>query len=120
MENIKPKFDTLIDHIKEYIKNQIEIARLTAIEKGALGISSIISCFLLGFLFLFFIIFISITLAFVLSEIIGINYMGFLIVSVIYLTAALLLLWRREKWMIEPISNVFIKSVLKDNNKPND
>ncbi|HET6244737.1 MAG: phage holin family protein [Bacteroidetes bacterium] len=120
MEDIKPKLDTLVDHIRAYINNRIEIARLMAIEKGALVISNVVSTFVLGLLFLFFIIFISITIAFVLSLLIGINYIGFLIVSVIYLLAALLLLWRRDKWMIEPISNVFIRSVMQDNNKKHD
>lgn len=120
MENIKPKFESLVDHLKEYVHNKIELAKLMAIEKSATGISNAATYFLLAFLMLFFIIFISVTLAIGLSAWIGSSVIGFLIVALLYLFTALLLFWKREKWVIEPISNVFIKSVLKDYNPEND
>lgn len=120
MENIKPKFDLLVDHIKEYVNNRIEITRLIAIEKGTAGMSNAISWLVLAFLFLFFIVFISFTLAIVLSMLIGNGYSGFLIVSLLYLTAGLILFWKKEKWIIEPISNLFIKNIFKDYNNSND
>lgn len=120
MENIKPKFDLLVDHIKEYVNNRIEITRLIAIEKGAAGMSNAVSWLVLAFLFLFFIVFISFTLAIVLSMLIGNGYSGFLIVSLLYLTVGLILFWKKEKWIIEPISNLFIKNIFKDYNNSND
>jgi hypothetical protein len=116
MENIKEKYDALVDHVKEYVSNRIELAKLMAIEKSALGISNAATYFILAFLMLFFIIFISVTLAIGLSAWLGSGVLGFLIVALIYFFTALILFIKREKWVIEPISNIVIKSALKDYN----
>lgn len=119
MENIKEKYENLVDHIKDYIHNRIELAKLMAIEKGALGVSSVATYFILAFLLLFFIIFFSISLALGLSLLIGSSFIGFSIVTLLYLITALLLFYNKEKWIIEPISNVVIKNALKDYNAQN-
>jgi hypothetical protein len=119
MEDIKDKYGSLVSHIQDYVNNQIELTKLMAIEKGATGISNAVAYIVLAFLGLFFIIFFSISLAIGLSLLTGSNLIGFSIVTFIYLITALLLFFNKEKWMIEPISNVFIKNALKDYNNQN-
>jgi hypothetical protein len=119
MEDIKDKYSSLVDHVQDYINNQIELAKLMAIEKVAIGISNAVTFTVLAFLGLFFIIFFSITLAIGLSMLLGSYLMGFLIVTLLYLILALLLLFNKQKWMIEPISNKIIKNALEDYNNQN-
>ncbi|MBA3900443.1 MAG: phage holin family protein [Bacteroidetes bacterium] len=119
MEDIKEKYGSLLEHIQDYINNRVELVKLMAIEKGAFGISNAAAFFILAFLGLFFIIFLSITLAIGLSLLIGSSLIGFLIVTFIYLITAILLFYNKQKWMIEPISNTFIKNALQDYNNQN-
>jgi hypothetical protein len=119
MENIKEKYDNLVDHIKDYVNNRIELAKLMAIEKGATGVSNAAAYFIVGFLGLIVFIFFSITLALGIAELLGSGFAGFLAVTLLYLITALLLFFNRQKWVIEPISNVFIRSALKDYNDQN-
>jgi hypothetical protein len=119
MENIKEKYSSLVDHVQDYINNQIELAKLMAIEKVAVGISNAVTLTVIAFLGLFFIIFFSITLAIGLSLLVGSSLLGFLIVTLLYLFLALLLLFNKQKWMIEPISNKIIKNALEDYNNQN-
>jgi hypothetical protein len=116
MENIKDKYENLVDHIKDYVNNRIELAKLMAIEKGALGVSNAATYIMLAFLGIFFVIFFSITLAVGLGLLLGNMFLGFLIVTLIYLITAVLLFYNKQKWVIEPISNVVIKNALRDYN----
>ncbi len=119
MENIKNKIGSLVDRIEDYFNNHIEFTKLIAIEKGATGVSNAATFFILGFLGVIFIIFFSISLAIGLSMLLGSNLLGFLIVTFLYFIVILLLFYNREKWIIEPLSNVFIKNALKDYNDQN-
>ena len=109
---IKPSNNQhILDHIQAYVQNHIELAKLISLKKALGGISGVFAAIILVFFFLFFVIFASITIALVCSYLIGTAYSGFLIVTLLYLIVGVFLLWKNDKLIRQPISNLFIKQI---------
>lgn len=114
MEEEKNNFDNLFEDAKDYIEKKIELSKLQAIDKGSeiAGSATVGLLLLLFFTMVFF--FSSIALAFYLAEVTGKNYLGFLSVAGIYLVIAIIVYLARESWIHTPMTNLFIRKMLKE------
>lgn len=104
---------TLIDKSKDYIDTKIELTKLKTIDTSADILSTVvvlISILLAGFLF---VLFLSLSFAFMLGNILGAPQYGFLIVGGIYGVILLVIYIKRENWIKKPIANGLINKMLK-------
>jgi hypothetical protein len=98
------------DLVKEYIRIKLE----GLIDKGIDRVSTIVSS-LLGFIilvvsFLLFFLFATISLALFISEVLGKNYLGFIIISIFYLLIGIVS-WRFRGWIFKrPLAKVLQKT----------
>jgi hypothetical protein len=114
IENEKSNIDQLIDHAEEYIKTRQELSKLVAAEKTSVVASSVFSSLIIFAVFFFVIIFASIALAYGIAMYLGATVYGFLLVSVVYLIAGILLFVNRKNWLEQPMMNLMIKNFFKN------
>lgn len=107
---VTAKFNELKDHVKEYVQTRVDILTLTAADKGTKVVSNAVLYSILGFIGVFFFLFLNIGLALLLSDIIGNSYSGFLIISGFYLVLGIILFVMRDKWIKAPIVNTMLKA----------
>ncbi len=111
MLNAFEKIEEISVHIKKYVDNRIEYTKLNIAEKSSIVLSILLSGLLLIILFLLFIIFSGISLAFYLSEVTGKIYWGFLIVGAMYLAIGLIV-WLFKKPLLQlPIMNSILNQI---------
>lgn len=115
------KVEGLTDHVKEYITTKVELAKLRFAEKTSLTIGNLIASIVVAVLFLFVLLFGSIAGAWALSDWIGKNYAGFLIVAGFYLLVAIIVWFARHSLIRFPVMNAIIKMLhKKDDDDQND
>ena len=114
MRNIYSKIEELASHTKDYIKAQIDLAKLTAAEKISLLLSGIISGIIAAFFFILVIVFGSVAAAYALSAWIGAGYAGFLIVAAFYLVVGMVLWLTRDRLIRIPIMNSIIRQLFQN------
>jgi putative superfamily III holin-X len=114
------KVEELTDHVKDYITTKVEITKLRFAEKTSLTIGNIIAAVVVAVLFLFVILFGSIAGAWALSDWIGKNYAGFLIVTGFYLVVAIIVWFARNRLIRFPVMNAIIKMLHKKDDDEND
>lgn len=107
-------FEKLYEDAKDYLDSKIELSKLQAIDKGSELAGSATVGIILLVLFTMVFLFGSIALSFCLGEMSGSTYKGFLIVSIIYFIIGLIVYFARNAWIKTPITNLFIKKILKD------
>jgi hypothetical protein len=107
------KVEGLTEHVREYINTKVELAKLHVAEKTSLTVGNMIAAVIVAVLFLFVILFGSIAGAWVLSESIGRNYAGFLIVAGIYLLVAIIVWFGRSRLIRFPVMNAIVKMLHK-------
>jgi hypothetical protein len=110
-ENRKESSNTLnvLEHLKEYLTTNYELAVLKVSDKGSSLVSEIASFLILGIIGLFFLIFISFGVALLLSQALGNAYGGFLIVAGFYFLLGIILFASKEKLIKLPLLNMFVK-----------
>jgi len=117
MEKVFDKTEELAGNIKEYFNNRIDAMKLSAAEKTSAVIANLAAGFMAVFVFLLFIIFGGITLSFGLGEWIGKIWMGFLIVTCIYLFLGVII-WKLRKRIIQlPVMNALLEQLFKVDNE---
>ena len=110
------KVEALVENAKEYVNTRIEILKLTIAERSSAVLATIIAGAIAAFIFALFLVFISITVAILLSIWIDKPYSGFLIVAGFYLIAGVFILKFRERIIRIPIMNSIIRQLFKDEN----
>jgi hypothetical protein len=113
MSETLKKVEELTDHVKDYITTKVEITKLRFAEKTSLTIGNIIAAVVVAVLFLFVLLFGSIAGAWALSDWIGKNYAGFLIVTGFYLLVAIIVWFARNRLIRFPVMNAIIKMLHK-------
>lgn len=111
MEKAFAKVEELVETVKEYVNTRIEAAKLSIAEKSSAVIANVIAGFIVAGVFMFFIVFSSIALAFGLGEWIGKTWAGFLIVALLYLMIGIIVWFARNKLIRLPLMNAFIKQL---------
>lgn len=113
--NKKPTL-TLIEDLfsqsRDYIDSRIELIKLQAIDKASKGAASVVSVMVLALFLIIFFLFFNIALALFLGDLVGKTYIGFLIVSLVYVIAGFILFKARRKILTKPIANMLIRKFL--------
>ena len=106
---INEKIDLLTDSVKEYIETNYELVKLQVIDHTSDVISAVIGMLIFGILLFLFIVFGSLYAAFYLTDLIGIDNIGFAVVGGFYLLIAILFFLNRKKLIENRVCNNFIK-----------
>ena len=112
-ENVK--IEELTENIKAYVRSTYQLNKLETIESISVIGSGFVSSMVISLITIFFILFISIGIAFCLSSILGNYYYGFLIVGGFYFLLGSIVLLGREKLIEHPLRDKFIKKVFSAN-----
>ena len=96
--------------LEQYIQDRILLFKLEMSKKAATTTASIVNGVALGLFALFAVVFISITLGFVFSELTGSFILGFGIVSAIYIALVVICIVAK-KWVTKKVSNAVISSI---------
>lgn len=113
MEKAFAKAEELAGTIKEYVNNRIESVKLNAAEKSSAVMANVIAGAIVAVVFIFFIVFASVALAFGLGEWLGKTWAGFLIVAGLYFLVGIIVWLARTKIIRLPIMNAFIQQLIK-------
>jgi len=114
MEKTYEKAEELITNIKSYINLRIDGLKLEIAEKTAEIVTNLIVSSVVFIVFLLFIIFASIALAFGLGEWFEKPWLGFLIVSCGYMFIGIITLLLKDKLIKFPLMNGLIKQFYKN------
>ncbi|MFP4096506.1 MAG: phage holin family protein [Cyclobacteriaceae bacterium] len=108
--------ERLLEHIKEYLIAQLKVVLTDASKKGGTVVYGIALAIIFAVLGWFFIMILSIGIAFGIASLIESLFWGFMIVAGIYLLIGLLIWVFREKLLRTPILLLFLK--LANTDKP--
>lgn len=114
MEKTFAKVEEMAEHVKEYVNNHISSAKISVAEKTSGILANIIAVAIVLTVFLFFIIFSSVALAFAFAKLTGEYYWGFLILAGIYLLIGMFVWALKEKLLRMPIMNSILHQLFKD------
>ncbi len=114
METIATNIELLYEKAKDYAEINLELIKLNTVDKTADVVSSLLARLVVVMIVAMFLFFLSITASLYLGEILGKLYLGFLVVSGVYLLAGLILHYNRDKFIKEPLTNVIIAKLLKN------
>ncbi len=109
MEEKAFKDKNLLDKLKEYINNRIDIIRIDFIEKSSEIISKILTAVIISLFSLFIFIFLSVGLALYLGNLFNDTATGFFIVAGIYALLVVILAIGRKFFFETPLINFQIK-----------
>lgn len=114
MDNSIEKIEQLFNHFKEYLTNQVKIIKIEIAEKISTIVSTIISLFWVSLFIVLFVIFAGVALALFLGKLTGSNYIGFLIVSGVYLLLAIILWKGKNRFIKIPVMNFLLRQLFKE------
>jgi hypothetical protein len=104
---------TLFERAEDYSKTTLKLLKLTAVDKSAEIISSLVSLIVVGMTIVLSLIIISIGVALWLGKLLGDTYYGFFIIGAFYMLLAILFNVFSKQWVKYPVSNSIIKQMLK-------
>lgn len=108
MEDQKQTPPPIIDQLKEYAETQIKLAKYEAIDKGAKFLASFVTDMVVAVAFLLTFLFLSFSLAFLLSTWLGSYWAGFGCTAGLYLLIAIVIKLAKGK-IQKPLIDMFIK-----------
>ncbi len=112
MEKNKRSLELLLEKTVDYGKTSFELAKLEALDKGSAVVSSFISHSVIIVLIASFLIFLNLGLAFWLGKILGEIYLGFFVVSALYVIAGIVFHFFIHKRLKGYIYNSIIRNIL--------
>lgn len=112
MQNHLEKIEELIEKLKLYSVNTIDLIKLETVERSSALLSNLISRVIIGVIAILFAFFLSLGICFYLSELFGNNYLGFGVVAGFYLLLGIVLIIGRKKLLINPIRERIIQEML--------
>lgn len=114
MEKVFAKTEELADNIKELVNVKLDSVKLSVAEKSSRVASNLIAGIIVAITVTCFVIFFSVALAYFLGMLLDNIWLGFLIVSGIYLFAALIIRLLKEKMIRIPIMNSILSQLVKE------
>ncbi|MEO7767750.1 MAG: phage holin family protein [Ferruginibacter sp.] len=111
---LQEKFGTVeefITQLKTYVNTEIELLKLSISEKLSKAFSALITILFVAIVFLIFVLFASVSLAYFLGECLERMWAGFLIVGFLYLLSGIIAWYTREKFLRIPIMNAIIRKL---------
>jgi hypothetical protein len=113
MQQDPDSFVELVEKSEAYIKSSVELIRLKTIDQTAEIASSLASKIVVILFIAMFFFTLNIGASLWLGTMLGKNYLGFLIISGVYLFLGLLFYIFRERLIKTPVSNSIISQALK-------
>jgi uncharacterized membrane protein YqjE len=110
------KVEKLAKNIKDFMHTEIELIKLRFAEKLSKLLSNFLAVMIFIWFILIFILFTSISLAFLVGEWTGKMSIGFFIVSLLYLFIAFITWYWREKLIRIPILNGILRQLFEKEN----
>lgn len=110
-DKFKPDFEAIAADIKAYIDTNMDLYKLRATEKAALLASDLAIVAVVVFFILLMVLFGSLALAIVLTEITGKLYIGYLLVAGMYLVLVMVIYLSRNRWLKSKLADIIIKSL---------
>ncbi len=110
---MKEEEDNIIDRVENYVKTSSELYALKATDKIATVVSSLITQVVIGTLAFIVLFMVSMGLAFWIGNLMGNNYMGFLIIGGVIGVVTLILYSMRQKLIRKPVMDNIISEILK-------
>jgi hypothetical protein len=114
MEKTIEKIEDLVTSSKDYLNTHLANVKLTAAEKGSEMVATLTARIIMALTWLLVLIFCGISLAYVLSDLTGRLWLGFLIVAGIFFLFGLFVWYFREKLFRIPAMNAMIHQMFKD------
>jgi Putative Actinobacterial Holin-X, holin superfamily III len=108
MDKAFAKMEELAITIKEYADCRVEKMKLNVAERTSAIIANLIAGFVVALLFVFFMIFGSVALSFILGVWLGKIWLGFLTVAIFYLILGIIVWKLKARFIQLPIMNFFI------------
>lgn len=108
------KIDETVDHVKEYINTNYELIVLKASDKIAKTASDLIAKALIAFIAVLSLLILSFAAAYYLSESMGDQYTGFIIMGGVYVVIGLFLFIFRKQMIVTPFRNKMIRDFFND------
>jgi hypothetical protein len=109
--SIRSTIDDVRNIAQEYVATQLELLKVQAAEKLSGLMSNLIAYLVLTVFLLFFLLFASAGLAWVLSAWIGKTYAGFLIVGGFYLLIGLIFFKSKETLLRKPLRDAIVRQL---------
>jgi|SRR5688572_24338627 len=113
IEERKEMIEDLFEKIEEYVKTNIELAKLKATDKVAEIVGTIATQVAIIILAFFFFLMLNIGIAFWIGTEMGQTHYGFLIVAAFYAVILGILFIFRKSIIKTPVSNAIISQILK-------
>ena len=114
MEKTFAKVEEMADHVKEYVNNHISAVKLSVAEKTSALLANLIAVTIALLVFVMFVIFSSVAVAFAFAKLTGEYYWGFLIVAGIYLLIGILVWSLKERILRMPIMNAILQQLFNE------
>ncbi|RXK62643.1 hypothetical protein ESA94_06500 [Lacibacter luteus] len=114
MQETFAKAEELAGHVREYIHNRLDVAKLDTAEKTSKVAAFIIAVVTVAVFIFSFIFFASVALAFVFSRTTGSLAGGFLIVAGIYLLIGIIIWLLKDRIIQLPIMNALLKQLFRE------
>ena len=99
MESQKAEFENLVDDIKDYINTSAELYKLKATRQGAEVASVVIINMIVILLASLVLLFASVAAAFLVSELTGKTYIGFILVAGFYAIVVTIVMVTKDRWL---------------------
>lgn len=111
MQIFLEKIEDIFHSSKEYINLRIDEVKLDLAEKMAILLSNLIAKMIIGLMLVLFLFFGSFALAFALGDYFNNTWLGFLLISIFYLSLAIIVWITRVQLIQIPILNSFLKQL---------
>lgn len=105
---LNEKLEALTDSLKEYADTNYELIKLEVIDHSSSIISGIITALIVTVILVLFAFFGSMYLAYYLSDVLEINYIGFAIVGGFYLLLAIIIYFNKKNFIEKPVCDIFV------------
>ncbi len=114
MEEKFSEANDFISKIEEYVNTRIKLTKLIIVDRASTVLSNIIAGLIIGIVIMLTLIFLSIAAGFVISDYFGNAWAGFVIVAGFYLIVTIGILLFKRRLIVDPLSNLFIKTMLEE------
>ncbi|MCF6131960.1 phage holin family protein [Flavobacterium wongokense] len=105
---LNEKLEALTDSLKEYADTNYELIKLEVIDHSSTIISGIVTTLIITVVLVLFAFFGSMYLAYYLSDLLDIDYIGFAIIGGFYLLLAIIIYINKKSMIEKPVCDSFI------------
>jgi pheromone shutdown protein TraB len=110
---MKEETNTILDQAEQYIKTSMELYTLTLTGKIAKAVSTLVTQLVIGILSMIVLFLLVMCLAFWIGDLLGHDYLGFLIMGGVLGLVTFILFVKRHNLIRKPVMNNIISDILK-------